>query len=240
MSKFISILVSSVLLCLYVSSVSAGPTASNTTGQVANVVSGQVVETMDAGGYTYVGVKIKNGETVWAAGPKTAVSKGQSVSFDKGTEMRDFTSRTLNRTFKTIYFASALRVTGTVGPSKPDTVAAAALKTAVSNPSPQPLPSGGFTVEQLFTQASTLSGKQVTFRGKVVKYNAGIMGKNWMHIQDGTGAAASNTHDITVTTNGSAAVGDFVVVKGMLVTDKDFGAGYRYAVIVENASVTKN
>ena len=137
--------------------------------------------------------------------------------------MRDFTSRTLNRTFKTIYFASALRVTGAIGPSKPDAVAAAALKT--SNPNPQPLPTGGFTVEQLFTQASTLSGKQVTFRGKVVKYNAGIMGKNWMHIQDGTGAAASNTHDITVTTNASAAVGDFVVVKGMLVTDKTSGAG---------------
>jgi hypothetical protein len=70
----------------------------------------------------------------------------------------------------------------------------------------------------------------------VVKYNSGIMGKNWLHVQDGSGEAGTN--DLTVTTMATAAVGDTVLVKGMAVTDKDFGYGYKYAFIIEDAQVT--
>lgn len=79
--------------------------------------------------------------------------------------------------------------------------------------------------------------KEVVVRGKVVKFLAGIMGRNWIHLQDGTGDAGTN--DLTVTTEQTAAAGDVVAIKGTLAVDKDFGAGYRYAVIVEKASVTK-
>ncbi len=233
-------LVSIITFYMTVSNSLAAPTHSNSTGQLSSIVSGEVVDTMDGGGYTYVGVKVSNGHIMWAAGPKTVVSKGQSVSFDKGTEMRGFTSPTLKRTFKTIYFTSAFRVSGAPASSKLNEGAKALPQGTDSKTKMPNLPTSGFSVEQLFTQSNTLSGKQVTFRGKVVKFNAGIMGKNWLHVQDGSGAAKSKTHDITVTTNANAAVGDAVVIKGTLVTDKDFGAGYRYAVIIENASVTKN
>ena len=70
-----------------------------------------------------------------------------------------------------------------------------------------------------------------------MKYSAGIMGRNWIHLQDGTGDAAAGTNDLTVTSSATTAVGDTILVQGSVAVDKDFGAGYRYAVIVEDASV---
>jgi hypothetical protein len=69
----------------------------------------------------------------------------------------------------------------------------------------------------------------------VVKYNAAIMGKNWLHVQDGTGRQGA--HDITVTTTDTAQVGDTVLVKGTVAADKDFGYGYRYEVLIDNATI---
>jgi hypothetical protein len=74
-------------------------------------------------------------------------------------------------------------------------------------------------------------------RGKVVKYNAEIMGKNWLHIQDGSGSADKSNNDLTVTTTTPAKVGDTVLVTGSVTTNKDFGAGYKYTVILDDAKV---
>ena len=76
-------------------------------------------------------------------------------------------------------------------------------------------------------------------RGQVVKSNGGIMGKNWLHVQDGSGTQDAANFDLTVTTGDEAKVGDVVVVHGTVQVDKDFGAGYSYPVLVEDAKVTK-
>ena len=76
-------------------------------------------------------------------------------------------------------------------------------------------------------------------RGQVVKVNLGIMGKNWVHLQDGSGSAAAGTHDILVTTKDTAAVGDIVNAKGTVRTDVTVGPGYAYAVLIEDAAVRK-
>lgn len=94
------------------------------------------------------------------------------------------------------------------------------------------------TVEQVHQQKTALSGQQVAVHGKVVKVNNGIMNKNFLHIQDGTGADGSN--DLTVTSQDTAEVGDEVTVTGTLVIDRDFGAGYTYPVIVEEAKISKD
>ncbi len=96
------------------------------------------------------------------------------------------------------------------------------------------------TVGELFANRKKLDTKTVTVRGQVVKISMNIMGKNWVHIQDGTGNPKNNTHDLVVTTLDTAAKGDIVTVKGVVEADKDFGAGYKYAVIVEKATLTKN
>ena len=95
---------------------------------------------------------------------------------------------------------------------------------------------GGQTVGDVYAKKAELSGKQVKIRGKVVKFSPMIMGKNWIHIQDGTGEAGAN--DLTVTTSAEANTGDTVLISGTLTTDKDFGYGYAYDVIVEEAEVT--
>jgi len=97
---------------------------------------------------------------------------------------------------------------------------------------------GEKTVAEIYAGKANLSDKEVTLRGKVVKFNARIMGKNWLHIQDGTGDADAGTNDLTVTTNVSAKVGDTVIVTGKVHVDKDFGHGYKYDVILEDARVT--
>jgi hypothetical protein len=98
---------------------------------------------------------------------------------------------------------------------------------------------GGRSVADVWAQRTALAGKPVVVRGKVVKFLAGIMGRNWIHLQDGTGNAKDGTNDITVTTEATVAAGDLVTATGILVIDKDFGSGYRYAAIVENATIAK-
>jgi len=96
---------------------------------------------------------------------------------------------------------------------------------------------GGKTVAEVFAEKDQLTGQPVVVRGKVVKSNPDIMGKNWLHVRDGSGAEGTN--DLTVTTAGAVPeVGDTVVVKGVLSLNKDFGMGYQYDVIVEDAEVT--
>lgn len=96
---------------------------------------------------------------------------------------------------------------------------------------------GGKTVSEVFAEKDALANAPVTVRGKVVKVNAGIMGKNWLHVRDGSGTEGSN--DLTVTTTGDLPkVGDTVVVTGPITLNKDFGLGYQYDVLVEDATVT--
>lgn len=95
------------------------------------------------------------------------------------------------------------------------------------------------TVAELWAQKANLAGKSVSIRGVVVKYNEGVMGKNWIHLQDGSGDSKAGTHDITVTSLDGAAMNATITVTGTVRTNKDFGAGYNYALIIEDAKVVK-
>lgn len=93
------------------------------------------------------------------------------------------------------------------------------------------------TVAEIITKSAALKDKPVLVSGKVVKYNPGIMGKNWLHLRDGSGSASKETNDILVTTQGQAKIGDVVTVKGIVHTDKDFGMGYTYKALIEDATL---
>src|SRR5512135_1382787 len=94
-----------------------------------------------------------------------------------------------------------------------------------------------FSVSETYEKAAKLDKKTVVVRGKVVKVSKGIMGKNWVHLQDGSGDPGKGTNNLVVTTQDAPRVGDVVTAKGTLHKDKDFGAGYKYRVIVEEATV---
>jgi hypothetical protein len=215
--------------------------ASSTTGQS---ISGTVVETMDASGYTYVLVDTGH-EKVWAAGPQTAVTVGESVALTNGMAMRDFHSQTLDRQFDVVYFVGSIK--GGEGAAAPHGAAVrhpvpaqGAMPDRATAPAAVELSniqrvSGGKTIAELFAQGEELADQEVSVRGRVVKFNSGIMGRNWIHIRDGSGSEGSN--DLTVTTADTAQLGDLVVIRGTLKTNQDFGHGYSYDVLVEQAEV---
>jgi hypothetical protein len=93
------------------------------------------------------------------------------------------------------------------------------------------------TVAEIMTKSAELKDKAVLVRGKVVKYNPGIMGKNWIHLRDGSGSAADQTNDVLVTTTNESKTGDVVTVKGIVRADRDFGSGYSYKVLIEEATL---
>jgi hypothetical protein len=158
--------------------------------------------------------------------------------------MQNYQSKTLNRTFDQIYFVSGISVAGaeqTTG--KVPAGKAGAPHANIVPPVPSDIyfsdikkAEGGKSVAELYAEKDSLSGKEVTVRGKVVKFTPSIMGKNWIHLQDGTGSTGTN--DLTITTSSTAKVGDTVVAKGILETNKDLGYGYKYNIILEDATVS--
>jgi len=207
-------------------------------GQAAPSVEGTVLETMNSGGYTYVRLETPGGE-VWAAGPLTEVAVGDRVALGPGSPMTAFRSESLGRTFDTILFVSAIRPSGAGSDGADAAVASAhagSVRPAEADVQGVAKADGGLTVAELWAARTEIAGKPVVVRGRVVKFNSGILGRNWIHIQDGTGA--DGTHDLTVTTDARAKVGDVVLVRGTAATDRDFGMGYRYDLIVEEADVT--
>jgi hypothetical protein len=206
--------------------------------------SGTVIETMNAAGYTYVQVEIGS-EKIWAAAPEFQVKVGDQVVIPEGTPMHNYHSKTLNRDFAVVYFVgSILNKTGGVlanGTGMP----AGHLPTAGSSTPPQidvsgvKKADGGMTIGELYDKKADLSGKEVTLRGKVVKFNAQIMNKNWLHVRDGSGDADARTNDLTITTDVTVKIGDTVLISGKVFLNKDFGSGYKYDMIIEDAKVTR-
>ncbi len=199
----------------------------------ATAVSGEVLEVNDVESYTYLRLKTRDGET-WAAVAKAPVKKGAKVTIENAMVMNNFESKSLHKTFPTILF-------GNLGRAGKDMAGAhsAVVKVADAGPINIPKASGSNarTVAEIVKNAVSLKDKQVLVRGKIVKYNSEIMGKNWLHLRDGSGVPADNTNDILVTTTAQAKLGDIVTVMGMVRTDKDFGAGYSYKVLIEEASL---
>lgn len=236
------------------------------------VVSGTVLETMNAAGYTYIHVD-SGAAKEWVAIPETKVAAGDKVSYSQGMVMENFYSKSLARSFPSIIFASGLagggekveKVAAAGNTAANDSFAAAVAQeqqgnTAAAPAAVTPETSGGstgavvpfaeikvekasgensYTVAEIFTKAGELNDKNIRVRGKVVKFSPNIMGRNWIHLQDGTGDPMNNTHDLVITSAETVANDDIIVVEGKLAADKDFGAGYKYAAILEEARITK-
>lgn len=244
------IALSSVTAALAMPDKAAAPAAEKASQPEVEPLSGKVLQTMDSGGYTYIYIQKKNGEKVWVASMATPVTVGSRVSFKGGMEMVDFESKSLKRKFDKIIFADAA-VSDSPAKSAPaapsnnkdrsptgGSKAAASVKDAKIAVS-KATGANAYTVQEIFASSAKLNNKKVVVRGKVVKVSTGIMGKNWIHIQDGTGTQAKNNHNLVCTSQNTADVGDVVTVSGVLAKDKDFGAGYKYNVIVEEATIKK-
>ncbi len=202
---------------------------------------GTVSETMRADRYTYVQVDTGK-EKIWAATPKFQATIGDTVVVPKGLAMKDFHSKTLDRDFELVYFVGAIKMAGNdLDPSQQarmpvvhPPMGGKSSKSAIELKGVERVENGK-TVAEIFAGRGNLAGKEVLVRGKVVKFLPKIMDKNWLHLQDGSGSEGTN--DLTVTTDAVVAVGDLVLVSGVVSVDRDFGFGYSYDVILEDAKV---
>lgn len=213
--------------------------------EAGRTVVGPVLETMNASSYTYVRVQSDAGE-IWAATPQFTVKVGDRVRVPLEMPMTNFHSSALGRDFPLIYFVSSIvPADGASASNAAATQTGGDIHGAMRSPTsavttPMPAPPGGLTIASLWASRKTLAGKPVTIHGVVVKYNPGILGRNWIHLQDGTGKAADGNNDVTVTSSDDVPVkvGDTLVVTGTAVVDKNIGDGYQYPVLVENARIS--
>jgi hypothetical protein len=191
---------------------------------------------MNSAGYTYVLIA-SSGNSYWAAAPEHDVKIGDVVQTVLGMAMHDFTSKTLNRSFDLVYFVGAVENLSapTLPVGHPDTKTTGEeerLDVEVAELKP------GQNIAYVYANKDSLAGQQISLRGKVVKFNANILGTNFIHIQDGSGDVANGSNDLTVTSKAVTAVNDEVLVTGTIILNKDFGYGYKFAVLMEDASIT--
>jgi hypothetical protein len=203
--------------------------------------------------YTYLYVHEEQKE-YWMAISKQEFSPGEEIFFmdDAVTTMVNFHSQELNRDFPTILFISQISAehekqaisqpaATTQQTTMPQAMIGNEVHTgrkkvpAAENISVKPV--GGLTIAKLYADKTKFGGKKVKVKGSVVKVNNQIMGRNWVHLQDGT--KHSEEYDLTCTTQEIVSVGDVVTFEGVIGLDRDFTSGYFYPVIMEEAVVVK-
>lgn len=224
--------------------------AGDVTRPAVPTMKGEVLEVKDVAVYTYLRLKTANGET-WAAVNKSPVKKGAEVTIDHPMVLQNFESKSLHRTFDTIVFGT---LAGTAGAADPHMVPGA----SPSGPDFDQIHGGsartpdvgmvkvakaegasGRTVAEVYADRLALKDQRVTIHAKVVKVTANVMGKNWVHLRDGSGLVADNSNEILATSKEAPKVGDVVIAKGVVKTDVNLGYGYVYKVLVEDASFQK-
>ena len=204
---------------------------------------GEVVQTSN---YTYLKVS-DNGTENWIAVTRQEAAPGEVYYYDQALEMKNFNSKELNRTFETIYFVQGLSKEPIAAATAPDGMGAMGGAAAAQHTGKVALEkkagitiapaAGSVSIAQLYANKEKYSGKVIQMKGQVVKINEQVMGKNWIHIQDGSGDTGN--FDLAVTTLDGMKMDDLVTFEGTISLNKDFGAGYFYELIMEDAKLVK-
>jgi len=191
--------------------------------------------------YSYIRV-LEEGQENWIAAPTTPVEIGKTYYYGKSMEMKNFESKDLGKTFETVYFVekisenaeeATIPLAENPHPQNPEATKPTIEKKEVTVEAT----TNGISIAELFKNKEKYNNTVVTLKGEVTKYNPAIMGVNWFHMQDGTDF--NGEFDLTVTTATEVKIGDVVTIQGKVALNKDFGAGYLYAIIVEEATLIK-
>jgi len=201
------------------------------TAQAASMQEHKVVakEALNTEKYTYINAT-QDGEDIWIAIPRSEIEIGATYIYRGGLMKKNFQSKEFNRVFETVYLVSDIRKEngGGLTMSQPK-------EGAIDDKGPikvEPA-EGAITIAELVKNAAKYEGKQVMVTGKVVKLNPMIMNRNWIHLEDGS----TDKHDLTLTTTENVSLGDVVTFEGAIALNRDFGAGYRYDIIMEGAMI---
>ncbi|MEN8247293.1 MAG: hypothetical protein ABFS32_00045 [Bacteroidota bacterium] len=217
------------LILLQISLISfAQNDAQNNAHKSSNINKILVEEVLQTTSYTYL-LGNENGNLQWFALPRIEAAIGEEYYYTGGFEMRGFKSTELDRVFDSIFFLQGIQSAKTMEQAKKSALALAdpGIKIIV--------PEGGISISELLTNKNKYEGQSVKISGRVAKYNVGIMGKNWLHLQDDQ----PEKNDITVTTNEITTIGKVLVIEGKVVLNKNLGSGYFYEIIIEEAKILK-
>ncbi len=233
----------SILTILSVVILIAFTSCDGTTNQTTTTVtssfenSGVIKEVIQVSSYTYCLVK-EGSDEYWIAISKMPVKEGQTLYYDRGTDaMQEFFSKELDRTFPSIYFI-AKASTNPVGATTTQQMQTPQKPKIVKNKIEVEKADGGITIAELFENRDKYAGKRVKIRGEVTKISGElIMDNYWVHLQDGT--EYNGDFDLTITTLDTVEPGTTATFEGTIAINKDFGAGYFYAVIMEEAKLVK-
>lgn len=237
-----SILVVLVMLVAFTGCVKKNkvPTAQEVNNPAMHEV--KVEEVIQTSGYTYMRVKENDAEK-WIAVNRQEAAPGDVYYYEQGLEMRNFNSKELNRTFESVYFVDGLSKEPIAAHTHDHAAEAAkdikpvqATLTQKEGISVEPAVEG-LTIAKLYADRAKYDGKTIKMKGQVVKINDEVMDRNWIHIQDGT--SEGGNFDLTVTTKDVVKVDEVVTFEGTISLKKDFGYGYFYEVIMEDAKVVK-
>lgn len=197
----------------------------------------KVLEVEQVAGYTYLLVKAR-GPEYWIAVPTMAAQPGETYQYQGGMLMEDFESKELDRTFDKVLFLEALYSESAGGERQEvqEVTPGSQVKTKKSDVMVEAV-EGTVSIGELFSNPGSYEGKSIKIRGEVTKFNAAIMDRNWVHIQDGT--EANGKFDLTATSTESFMVGSVVTVEGVVTLNQDFGYGYSYEILLENTTQVK-
>ncbi|MBK9734496.1 MAG: hypothetical protein IPO92_05810 [Saprospiraceae bacterium] len=204
-------------------------------GQTADAGVHKVVanEILQSERYTYLNVNEGN-HKFWIATAKKEASKGKTYLYKGGLLKTNFESQDFKRTFDTIYLVGNIIDAAEHPGGNMDVPLGQDMAAPIKKTSGGGAPKDVVKLSELMSKKSKYDGQTITVAGNCVKVNNGIMGRNWIHIQDGT-KEKGKVLELTVTSNANIEVGSEVVLKGKIVLNKDFGAGYRYDIIMEEA-----
>lgn len=203
----------------------------------------EIKEVIQVSSYTYLRVAEGN-DIKWLAVPKIQVKVGDIFYYKRGMEMADFKSTELDRTFKRIYFLSRLDKEPITHVNKSfhhsdSLFSSQKIKSMLLDKLSKPIKpvKGSISISKLLKNMESYKGKKVKIKGQVTKFNSKVMSKNWIHLQDGS--EHNGVFDITFTTSSYVNIGDIITLEGIVSLDRNFGAGYIYKIIVENAVLVK-
>ena len=208
---------------------------------------GLVLETIDVEEFTFIRLD-QHGQEVWIASNPVTIPKGELVRYSGEIMMKDFQSKSLDRVFPVILFVQSVQPVEAGSMTFQEDLATTPDVTDLHNKmSARPIAEsgpiviepldGGMTIAGIISEYGQIEGQEVSLRAKVTKFSPNILQKNWITLQDGTGTAPNDK--LVVTTSETVAVGDEVIVTGLVRINVDIGAGYVYEVLLENARLSK-
>lgn len=195
----------------------------------------------------YVYVKVSDGGApYWVASRKQEITIGETYYYRNALLKTNFESKEHNRMFDSIYLVSNLvsHDHGTAAGMQEPNFSSEGNEPASNTSTKQDIPThtekitahkGSISIAELVANPASFEGKTVQLTGRVVKVNPNIMNRNWLHLQDGT----KNDYDLVVTSNTFVAEGVDITIKAEVQLNRDFGAGYRYDLILENGVIVQ-